>query len=137
MTRRTLLLGIVPMIAYAQAPGMKTTVRGRLVQGGENGPALDVSGGKRVTLDGDADTLAVLGDKRLLPYELEVNGHYSAPGRFTIDPSYTKNLWALKDGKRLMVTYWCDICSIRTYTPGKCMCCQKETELDLRDPSAQ
>jgi hypothetical protein len=33
-----------------------------------------------------------------------------------------------------MVTYWCEVCAIRTYTPGECMCCQENTELDLRDP---
>jgi hypothetical protein len=36
-------------------------------------------------------------------------------------------------GKRLFVTYWCDVCSIRTYTPGLCLCCRKETDLDLRE----
>ncbi len=138
MTRRTLFLAFIPVaVALAQQPGVKTSIRGRLVPGATPGPALDIGGGKRVSLDGDADTLAVLGDKRLLPYELELNGHYTAPGRFMIDPSYTKNLWVLKDGKKLMVTYWCEVCSIRTYTPGKCMCCQQETALDLRDPSAQ
>jgi hypothetical protein len=33
-----------------------------------------------------------------------------------------------------MITYWCDVCSIRAYTPGPCVCCQQETTLDLRDP---
>jgi hypothetical protein len=36
-----------------------------------------------------------------------------------------------------VITYWCDVCSIRTYTPGKCWCCQQETTLDLRDPDQQ
>jgi predicted RNA-binding protein with PUA domain len=39
-----------------------------------------------------------------------------------------------RDGRLKMVTYWCDICSIRTYIPGPCMCCQKYTDLDLRMP---
>jgi len=26
------------------------------------------------------------------------------------------------------------VCGIRAYTPGPCVCCQAETELDLRDP---
>ena len=41
---------------------------------------------------------------------------------------------AEKDGHVKVITYWCDVCSIRTYTPGPCWCCQKETLLDLRDP---
>jgi len=39
-----------------------------------------------------------------------------------------------QDGKLKLVTYWCDICAIRAYTPGPCVCCQRETTLDLRDP---
>jgi hypothetical protein len=33
-----------------------------------------------------------------------------------------------------LVSYWCDICTIRSYTPGPCVCCQKDTTLDLIDP---
>ena len=33
-----------------------------------------------------------------------------------------------------MVTYWCEVCAIRSYTPGLCVCCRDETTLDLRDP---
>jgi hypothetical protein len=25
------------------------------------------------------------------------------------------------------------VCSIRAYAPGPCVCCQKDTDLDLRD----
>ena len=52
----------------------------------------------------------------------------------TIRPIHTPSLFVYKDGKRLRVTYWCDVCAIRTYTPGICWCCREETELDLRDP---
>jgi hypothetical protein len=33
-----------------------------------------------------------------------------------------------------MVTYWCAVCAIRTFTPGICWCCREETELDLLEP---
>ena len=39
-----------------------------------------------------------------------------------------------QNGKLKMITYWCDVCSIRAYAPGPCVCCQKETTLELRDP---
>ena len=32
-----------------------------------------------------------------------------------------------------MVSYWCEVCSIRTFTPGVCMCCQDETAVDLKE----
>ena len=38
-----------------------------------------------------------------------------------------------RDGKKYTISYWCPVCSIRTYTPGKCMCCQEETHLDLEE----
>ena len=54
-----------------------------------------------------------------------------------VDPMHTKAMFVYKDGKKSRITYWCDLCSIRTYTPGICMCCQQETQLDLRDPDKE
>jgi hypothetical protein len=34
-----------------------------------------------------------------------------------------------------LVTYYCDVCSIRYYQPGRCVCCQQETRVDLHDES--
>ena len=58
----------------------------------------------------------------------------SGGGRFTINPIHKRALFTYKDGRRLMVTYWCDVCAIRTYTPGICWCCREETALDLIEP---
>lgn len=108
-------------------------MRGKLVQRAE-GPALEALGNKPVALDGDQDTLAVLGDARLAGMELEVRGRRASSGRFEILPFTTRGaLLVHKDGKRYTVTYWCEVCAIRTYTPGKCMCCQQETELSLQE----
>lgn len=109
----------------------EVTLRGKLIQG----PALETSDHKTILLAGDEDTDKVLNDKRLAGMELEVTGHFTAPDRFVMDPSYTKSLFVLKDGKKLVVTYWCPVCSIRTHIPGKCWCCQRETQLDLRESS--
>ena len=57
-----------------------------------------------------------------------------ANGVFEINPIYLAALYAYKDGARKRVTYWCDVCAIRTYSPGPCWCCREETALDLRDP---
>lgn len=106
---------------------------GKLVQP-ENGPAyLAIESGKKVALTGDEPTQAVLRDKRLAGMRLEALGHYAAPDRFEVDPIHTRALFVHKDGKRMQVTYWCDVCYIRTFSPGKCWCCQKETDLDLRE----
>jgi hypothetical protein len=107
--------------------------RGKLVKGPEDRPALQTSDGKLLLLTGDADTVGVLNDKRLAGTDFEVIGTLNGD-TIAINPIHTAALFAYKDGKRLRVTYWCDVCAIRTYTPGLCWCCREETALDLRDP---
>ena len=100
-----------------------------------NAPAtVETADHKTVTLDGDENTRKVLADTRLNGFQIQVKGHYTAPGKFLADPSHERSLLVHSDGKLKLVTYWCDVCSIRDYTPGPCRCCQKEYILDLRDP---
>lgn len=89
--------------------------------------------GKNVILEGDEQTTGVLRDARLKNEEFEVIGQYTPSGSLRILPIHKRGMYVLKDGKRLFVTYWCAVCSIRTYTPGICWCCQDETALDLRE----
>ncbi len=109
------------------------TVRGKLVQDAGKPPAIETREGKRIALDGDTETRGVLNDKRLAGFDPEARGRYTAPDRFLVDPIHTRALFVYKDGKAKLITYWCDTCSIRTYTPGTCWCCQEETALDLQD----
>ena len=81
----------------------------------------------------EADPMS-LGDQRLNGFEVEAKGHFTAPDRFLIDPIHTRAMLVRQGGKLRMVTYWCDICSIRSFTPRPCVCCQRDTTLDLRDP---
>ena len=87
-----------------------------------------------VQLAGDDSTLKVLSDSRLNGFEIQAKGKFTSPGHFTVDPMHTRSLLVKEKGHLKMVTYWCDICAIRAYTPGPCACCQRETTLDLRDP---
>ncbi len=118
---------------FAQSPP-PATLRGKLVQQADKPPAIQTADGRQVALDGDEPTKGVLNDKRLNGFDLETKGHFTAPDRFQVDPIHTKAMFVHKDGHLKVITYWCDVCSIRTYTPGPCWCCQKETLLDLRDP---
>lgn len=87
-----------------------------------------------VGVAGEPETLAVLNDDRLKGADLELLGTFAAPDRFTVGSFYTsKSMIVHKDGKRYTISYWCPVCSIRTYTPGKCMCCQQETHLELEE----
>ena len=109
-------------------------VRGRLTQDSD-APAVLTGDGKKVSLEGDDPTVAVLRDARLKNSDFEAEGQFSSPGKFVINPIHLRALYIYRGGKRLVVTYWCPICSIRTYSPGICVCCQEETELDPRDPA--
>lgn len=105
------------------------TLRGRLSKG-----TLKTADGRIISLSGDADTIGVLNDARLEGADFEIIGKSEAPGKFAVNPIHTRAMFVHKDGKRLLVTYWCDVCAIRTYTPGICWCCRDETALDLLDP---
>ena len=122
------LLSLTALLAFADT----STLRGKLVQPEGKPPSLETSAGKQIPLDGDNDTLRVLGDKRLAGADLELKGRQE-DGRFVVDPIHTKAIHVHRDGKAHIVTYWCDTCAIRTYVPGLCVCCREETELDLRE----
>ncbi len=103
-----------------------------------NAPAtVETADHKTVTLDGNENTRKVLADTRLNGFDIQAKGHFTAPGKFLIDPSHERSLLVHSDGKLKLITYWCDVCSIRDYTPGPCRCCQKELTLDLQDPDAK
>lgn len=132
MRRLALATLFLAMCAMATTvPGI--SVRGKLTRTPEKQPALDPGDHKLISLKGDEATIGVLNDERLTGTDFEAVGHFESPGHFMIDPITSRSLFVHKNGKRLMVTYWCDVCYIRTYTPGKCVCCQKWTDLDLRE----
>ncbi|HTP86212.1 MAG TPA: hypothetical protein VMJ34_04660 [Bryobacteraceae bacterium] len=138
MTRRTVLsLAVTPILVGSDSPPATDSVRGTLSQTEDHRPALKTAEGRTVFLDGDDGTRAVLDDQRLRGLDLEALGHFTAPDAFHVDPIYQRAMFIHKDGKRLFITYWCDVCYIRTYVPGNCRCCQKYTDLDLRENDAQ
>jgi len=113
------------------------SIRGKLTRSRDEKPALEIADHKLVYLEGDAGTMGVLNDKRLWNTDFEAVGHFTTPDRFEIDGIHTRAMFVHKDGKRLLITYWCDVCYIRTYTPGVCVCCQRYTDLDLREPDPE
>jgi len=107
------------------------SVRGKLATGEK--PVLKTASGEAVRLFGDKATMKVLHDKRLRDADFEVVGRFRASGEFEVGPIHEKSMFVHKGGKKLLISYWCEVCSIRTYEPGQCMCCQEETELDLKE----
>jgi hypothetical protein len=130
--RRGFLLSVLLGIPALAETG-KDTVRGTLVQQKGRKPSLRTKEGKTVFLDGDEPTRGVLNDPRLAGSDFEALGRFESSDTFRIDPIHLRAMFVYKDGKRLFITYWCEVCAIRTYTPGKCWCCQEETAVDLRE----
>ena len=132
------LMLLVCLLTPSFAASSKSeTIQGKLTQREGQPPAIQTAGRGLVALEGDEATTAVIKDKRLNGMDMEAHGHFVAPDRFAIDPIHTKAMLVHKDGRLKMITYWCELCAIRTYSPGVCWCCQKETVLDLRDPDQQ
>lgn len=131
-----LLSGWLAAACFAQTSQTPkpATVRGTLLQPHGRPPAVATPDGRVVSLDGDEPTRGVLNDKRLAGFDLEAKGRFTASDQFLVDPIHTKAMFVHTEGGVKVITYWCDVCSIRTYTPGPCWCCQKETLLDLRVP---
>ena len=110
-------------------------VRGKLTVRQGKPSLVETPDNQSIELEGDESTAKVLADRRLNGFEIEAKGKFSAPGRFTVNPSHLRPLLVRdKNGQLKLATYWCEICSIRAFTPGPCACCQRNTDLDLRDP---
>jgi hypothetical protein len=88
---------------------------------------------RRITLTADNDGEKVLRDRHLAKLDVAVHGHFTGKTKFELDPFFDKPIHAMKDGKELLVTYWCGNCGIRYYLPGKCICCGGDTNLDLHE----
>jgi len=129
----TAVLSASAVWAATNAPG-GATVTGKLVVRPGSPSAVETADHRLVTLEGDDSTSKVLADRRLNGFEVEARGHFTAPDHFVIDPFHTHGLMAREAGKLKLITYYCGICNIRAYTPGPCVCCQRETTLELRDP---
>lgn len=132
--RFCLCLVALAALCFAADSRQSTTIRGKLTIHDGQPAIIETPDHKTVQLDGDDTTQKVLTDTRLNGFEVQAKGQFDSSGRFRIDPAYTHSLLVNKGGHLKLITYWCDVCTIRAYTPGPCVCCQKETTLDLIDP---
>jgi hypothetical protein len=123
----------VSALSAADKPKSADIVHGKLIVSAGQPPAIETDEHQLIHLDGDQPTRKVLHDPRVNGFEVEAHGHFTAPGQFLLDPQHTRSLVVHDHGKLKMITYWCDVCYIRAYAPGPCVCCQKDTEIDLRD----
>lgn len=140
MMRRRHFLGTLLLVPVSlgleggERGASQQRLRGRLEVPSEGMAGIRTDDGKRVALHGDEQTEKVLRDGRLQGWDFEVRGHLREDGCFEILPIHLAALFTYRDGKLLRVTYYCDVCAIRTFSPGICMCCRDETRVDTVDP---
>ena len=130
---RVLACWLAMALALTAATPKTETLRGKLVVHPGEAPVLETAEHRRILLDGDQPTRKVLHDPRVDGFEVEATGHFTAADKFLVDGQHTRSLVVRESGKPKMITYWCDVCYIRAYAPGPCVCCQKDTDLELRD----
>ncbi len=137
MTRRHLhLLLLFLPLTLARASG-RPSITGRLQPVANGAVSIQTTDGRLVRLDGDTSTKAVLRDPRIVREDFEALGEWKSKDLFQIDPIHLKALFIRRAGRQMVITYWCEVCAIRTYAPGRCACCQEETAFDPRDPSLE
>ncbi len=127
MTRRiSILCLLVAGGLCAATPDKLETIRGTLVLDGELAadPLRIRTDSGVLELSVKGDNMHALHDKLLAQRTWELEGALDADGRFEIIKMFT-----VVDGKRMKVTYYCEVCHITSYRPGRCMCCQDEVEL--------
>ena len=100
-------------------------LRGRLDPPVEGEPlTLVTTEGESVELASDGGLELTMRDEQLSDRIWEVRGAPGDDGRFHVEKIFT-----VKDGELHRVTYYCEICHITTHEPGRCMCCQGDTDL--------
>ena len=118
------LLLIAP--ALADTPQETAVVRGHVLPASDDHPdhRLRDEKGKLWTLVVETDAFHALHDPKLADRTWELVGVVHPMDRFEV-----RRLFTVKDGKLHTVTYYCEICHIVSYRPGRCMCCQEDVEL--------
>ena len=135
MKRRTALLWL--WAGWRLSGQTRRILRGQLLPLADGSVRLRDDGGREWRLEADAASQAVLSGPRVHAELFEAAGVETPPDVFRIDPIHKKAMFVVRGGKPLVITYWCEVCAIRTYSPGKCQCCQEETALDPRDPALE
>ncbi len=118
------LVVILPASSAGQIRKPLDAIEGSLVQA-EGGKVAVKSEGKDVAISARSSYLLhTLEDKRLVGREIRLEGVRKPDGSFEAWKFFT-----VRNGKLFRVRYYCDVCNIESLEPGRCVCCQRPTEL--------
>ncbi len=113
-----------PASARSARADSPATLQGKLLNDGDAVPILKTTE-KEYRLAARTNWLLhTLQDHRLAGREIRAAGELQADGKFKVNHFHT-----LRDGKAYRVRYFCEVCNIEAFEPGKCVCCQEPTEL--------
>jgi hypothetical protein len=121
-----LMLVMLAGAAALRAQQGAATLQGTLDLKAGLGPVL-VTPKKQVVLS-SAETylFRTLQDARLRHRELRLAGSWQPDGGFRVETIFT-----LHDGQLYRIRYFCETCDIAAAGPGRCVCCQQPTELQM------
>jgi hypothetical protein len=123
-TLAAMLVG-APLLLPAQAVEKPLeTLQGTLIQVPDGKPAVKARGKEFPLSARSSYLLRTLEDKRLAGREVRIEGEPKPDGSFE-----TWKFFTVRDGKLYRVRYYCEICNIEALEPGRCVCCQRPTEL--------
>ncbi len=119
------VLAVVALAVVASGSATAATVRGRL-EPPADGEALRLvsATGEVVRLVAGEGLERTLRDPQLAGRTWEIRGTRMDDGQIEVEKIFT-----VKSGELHRVTYYCEICHIITHEPGRCMCCQGDTDL--------
>ncbi|MEZ5392290.1 MAG: hypothetical protein R2724_05300 [Bryobacterales bacterium] len=124
------VLALLATAVFANSPDEQVTIRGHVVadkpvvQHTDETVKLIGEDGKTYDLVVEADNYHTLHDPELAGRLWEIVGHPRDGGRFEV-----RQMFTIVDGVRHKVSYYCMICHIVSYRPGRCMCCQENVDL--------
>lgn len=86
---------------------------------------LSTSSGETAVTSDNPQLLHTLQDSRLNGREVRLEGERTSGGEFSVS-----HLFVVRDGKLYRLRYYCHVCNIPATEPGRCVCCQRPTELE-------
>ncbi len=127
------VLGFVAAAWLVAAPAQESAIDGRLVVEPGKPAAVEMEG-KSVPLTSERKSIRdTLQDARISGKRLKLIGRQRPDGSFEVDEFYVVR----PDGSLYRLVYFCDVCNITRFGPGKCECCQQPTvpiEIPPTDP---
>jgi hypothetical protein len=130
MNRVILLASAV--VLFCSSLYSSTELEGRISVEKGKPPVLESHGNSISLSSDDPMTAGTIQDPRISGKKLRVIGSYRRDGSFQVTDFYVVH----PDGL-CRIIYYCQVCHITAFSPGKCICCQQPTELEevpLTDP---